>query len=188
MKTLSDTLMTTANVTTKINPDISKAQKFKKEISDLVKGCKDSDGDEDDMSEKIEAPLAEIKELDVDLQKMGTFENGLVNTARISAIEKSNSLIALLQNSVGDDFAKKDDADEEDEENEESYKDATDDDEENEEEDSDDIDTIEEDSDDNDTVEDDSEEEEDEDEDSDDNDTVENDSESDEDEAADEET
>lgn len=132
MKTLSDTLMTTANVTTKINPDINKAQKVKKEISDLVKGCKDAkdaDVDEDDICEKIEAVLAEIKELDADLQKMGTFDNGVVNTVRISAIEKSNSLIAVLQNSIGDNSAKKD-ADDDAEDDEENYKDAKDDEEE----------------------------------------------------------
>ena len=132
MKTLSDTLMTTANVTTKINPDINKAQKVKKEISDLVKGCKDAkdaDVDEDDICEKIEAVLAEIKELDADLQKMGTFDNGVVNTVRISAIEKSNSLIAVLQNSIGDNSAKKD-ADDDAEDDDDDDKDANDDEEE----------------------------------------------------------
>lgn len=136
MKSLSDTLMTTPNVTTKINPDINKVQKVKKEISNLVRGCKNDDGDEDDISQKIKDVLSKIKELDLDLQKMGTFDNGVVNTARISAIEKSNNLIAVLQNSIGDDAEKKED----DEDGEENYEDAKDDDE-----DSDDSDTEEED-------------------------------------------
>jgi hypothetical protein len=133
MKTLSDTLMTSANVTTKINPDISEAKNVQKGISDLVNGCKGDDNEEDELSQKIEDVLSEVKELDADLQKMGTFDNLAVNTARINAIEKSNKLIASLQDSVGDsnngdNVEKKED--DEDEDDERSYKDAKDDDEE----------------------------------------------------------
>lgn len=134
-KTLSDTLMTSANVTTKINPDISKAKNVQKGISDLVNACKGDDNEEDELSQKIEDVLSEIKELDADLQKMGTFDNVAVNTARINAIQKSNGLIASLQNSVGDstngdNVEKKEDDEEDDDEGEGSYKDAKDDDEE----------------------------------------------------------
>lgn len=95
-KNLSNTLMTTANVSVSVKPDVKKAEDLQKEISSLETSCKSGKSDEDEIIEAASKIAEEAKEPDLVLQKMGIFENVALNTARINAIDKSNKLIGSL--------------------------------------------------------------------------------------------
>lgn len=103
VKTLSNTLMTTVNASVSVKPDVKKAKDVQKKIHDLVSVCKKNNVNEDDLTIKAVDILKEVKKADLDLQKMGTFENIALNTARINAIDKSNKLIGVLLGIGADD-------------------------------------------------------------------------------------
>ena len=96
MKSLSNTLMTTPNITPNVKPDISKVQKAVDATNTLMVKCKKDDLDKHNASQSIKSILHKVSALDKDLQKMGTFDNGALNTARINAVEKSNAFMASL--------------------------------------------------------------------------------------------
>ncbi len=96
MKTLSNTLMTTPGVTPKVKPDIIKAEKLNKATNILMTKYKGDKLGEDKASKIIKTILCGVRGLDKDLQKMGTFDNGALNTARINAVQRSNRLMAML--------------------------------------------------------------------------------------------
>lgn len=129
-KNLSNTLMTTANVSVSVKPDVKKAEDLQKEISSLETSCKSGKSDEDEIIEAAFKIAEEAKEPDLVLQKMGIFENVALNTARINAIDKSNKLIGSLLMLNGNSVvgAKDDDSNRQDDSEDDSEEDADDDD------------------------------------------------------------
>ncbi len=110
IKNLSSTLKTTPN-TRMVNLDVNNVEAIASASNVLATKCK-SNGylDEDKEAKNI---FSKIKEEDTNLQKMGNFDNGALNTARINAIAKSNGLMGLLLNFDKDGVDKeKDDSDE----------------------------------------------------------------------------
>ena len=91
-KNLSNTLMTTANVSVSVKPDVKKAETLQKEIGSLETSCKSGKSDEDEIIEAASKIAEEAKEPDLVLQKMGTFNNVALNTARTI---KSSSILQI---------------------------------------------------------------------------------------------
>ena len=111
IKNLSSTLRTTPN-TRMVKLDVNNVEAITSAANVLATKCKNSGYlDEDEEAKNI---LDKIKEEDTNLQKMGNFDNGALNTARINAIAKSNGLMGLLLNfdKDGEDKAKDNDDEE----------------------------------------------------------------------------
>ena len=96
VKTFSNTLMTTANVSIATKPDVKNAESIRDKVSALVSSCKKGDANENELPDAISEILELSKKQDLDFQKMGIFENVALNSARINSVIESNKLIGAL--------------------------------------------------------------------------------------------